>query len=281
MTTATAPDGTSIHFQVSGPADGEPLLLLQGLGADSRAWMRQRRVFAARYRVVAMDNRGVGRSDRPPGPYTVERMAEDAVAVLDASGNSSAHLMGASMGGVVAQVLAVRHPERVRSLVLSCTACRQVPWRQELLREWREVALERGMGEVSRVAARWLVGPRMFRRFRAVIDRLGPLALRIEPEHFAAQIDALLGTDDAERFRLRSVDVPTRLLVGSQDILTPVGDSEEIAALIPGARLTVLSGAAHGFMVEQAPRYNRAALGFLDEVGAGQPVRSPRPAPGC
>lgn len=280
MATATAADGTSIHFQVSGPADGEPLLLLQGLGADSRAWMRQRRAFASRYRVVTMDNRGVGRSDRPPGPYTLEGMAEDAVAVLDASGNSSAHLMGASMGGVLAQVLAVRHPERVRSLVLACTACRQVPWRQELLREWREVALEHGMGEVSRIAARWLIGPRMFRRFRAVIDRLGPFALRIQSEHFAAQIDALLGTDDAERFRLRSVDVPTRLVVGSQDILTPVGDSEEIAGLIPDAQLTVLSGAAHGFMVEQAPRYNRAVLDFLDEVAGGQPVRSPRPTPG-
>ena len=105
------------------------------------------------------DNRGVGRSDHPPGPYDLEVMAADALAVLDAAGIGPAHVMGASMGGVLAQILAVRHPERVRSLILACTACRHHAWRRELLAEWAEVAEHDGMGSFARTAVRWLDRP--------------------------------------------------------------------------------------------------------------------------
>ena len=86
-----------------------------------------------RYRLLLIDNRGVGESDRPPGPYDLDEMAEDVLAVMDEAGWDSAHVMGASMGGVIAQILGVLHPDRVRSLVLACTACRHEPWRRELL----------------------------------------------------------------------------------------------------------------------------------------------------
>ncbi|MEJ7582950.1 MAG: alpha/beta hydrolase [Acidimicrobiales bacterium] len=103
-------DGTRIHYDVWGQRQGEWLLLIQGLGADIRGWIAQRHALGARYRCIALDNRGVGRSDRPDGPYDLEVMAADAVAVLDAAGIASAHVMGASMGGILAQILAVGHP---------------------------------------------------------------------------------------------------------------------------------------------------------------------------
>src|SRR3954447_9660883 len=140
-----AGDGTRIHYELSGRADGEPLLLIQGLGADMKGWAAQRYALGRRYRLLLVDNRGAGRSDKPQGPYDLEVMAEDAVAVLDAEGIAAAHVLGASMGGVLAQIIAVRHPERVRSLVLSCTACRHHPWREELLESWAELAEDRGM----------------------------------------------------------------------------------------------------------------------------------------
>jgi pimeloyl-ACP methyl ester carboxylesterase len=116
-------DGIRLRYDLAGPRHGEPLLMIQGLGTDSRGWIAQRRHFARRgYRVVTFDNRGVGRSDKPFGTYDLERMALDAVAVLDDAGFDSAHVMGASMGGIIAQVLGVRHGHRVRSLVLACTA---------------------------------------------------------------------------------------------------------------------------------------------------------------
>src|SRR5882672_6274017 len=102
--------------------EGEPVLLIMGLGYPSVMWFRTRPLLAARYRTIAFDNRGVGRSDMPPGPYPIALMAADAAAVLDASGFESAHVYGVSMGGMIAQEFALQYPKRVRSLILGCTA---------------------------------------------------------------------------------------------------------------------------------------------------------------
>lgn len=263
-----APDGTRIHYDTFGPVDGPPLLMVQGLGADARGWIRQRSAFADRYRGIVFDNRGVGRSDAPPGPYSLEVMADDAIAVLDHLGMGSAHVLGASMGGVISQILAVRHPRRVRSLVLACTACQHQPWRRELLAEWEEVARTRGMRALVDTASSWLVGPRSRFRFWPVIGVLGPLAINVSSEAFTAQVEAILALDDDLRTQLRSVRVPALVLVGSQDVLTPIGDSELLHELLDGSELVIVPGAAHGFMVEHAGRFNRAVRGFLDRVTA-------------
>lgn len=264
MTRVVAADGTAISYKVVGPRHGPPLLALQGLGADARGWTFQRRALASRYRLILVDNRGVGGSDRPPGPYDLEVMAADALAVLDDLGVGSAHVLGASMGGVLAQVLGVRHPSRVRSLTLACTACRHHPWRVELLGQWRAVAAAEGMAGVSRVGARWLIGTRTRLRLRTLLELAGPLALNVPPESFIAQVDAILSLEDDVRFELTEVQVPTLVMVGSQDRLTPLGDAEEIASLVPGAQLAILRGGAHGFMVEQAGTFNRTVRTFLD-----------------
>jgi 3-oxoadipate enol-lactonase len=263
MAHTRAADGTRLHYEVLGWPGAEPLLLIQGLGADMGGWLMQRYVFSTRYRTIALDNRGAGGSDKPFGRYSLAQMADDAVAVLDAAGIESAHVMGASMGGAIAQLVAVHHPERVRSLVLACTACRHHPWRRELLAEWAAIANERGMREVTRRSMRWLVGPRSLRRYWPALGAIGPLAMRIPPYAFAAQIRAILDADDDERFALAGITAPTLIIVGNQDILTPRGDSEELAELIPDAELVVIAGAAHGFMVEHATTFNSVVGNFL------------------
>ena len=100
---------------------GDPLLLVMGLGADSTAWMFQVPDFARHYRTIVFDNRGVGRSAKPPGPYSIAQMADDTAGLLDTSGVERCHVVGVSMGGMIAQELALRHPARVRGLVLACT----------------------------------------------------------------------------------------------------------------------------------------------------------------
>src|SRR5437660_1477140 len=158
MPFATAADGTRLRYEVFGAPAGEPVLLIQGLGADVRGWLLQRRALGRLHRVIVFDNRGAGRSGKPPAPYDIEVMAADAVAVLDDAGIATAHVMGASMGGIIAQFLTVRHPDRVRSLVLACTSCRHHEWRRELLEDWAATARDHGMGRLAARSLRWLVG---------------------------------------------------------------------------------------------------------------------------
>ena len=276
MTYARASDGIRLHYEAVGRRSGPPVLLIQGLGTDKHGWDLQRIALAPRYRTIALDNRGAGRSDKPFTTYSLEQMADDAVAVLDHAGIDSAHVVGASMGGAISQVLALKHPERVRSLTLACTACRHHPWRRELLAEWATKATELGMGSMSSEAARWVIGPRSFRRIFPLLGWFGPLALGRPAHAFAAQVRAILATDDAIADELHKLTVPTLILVGNQDILTPRGDAEELAERIPNAELVVISGAAHGLMIEHASTFNRLLLDFLDRcVKADKLAASP------
>ena len=260
------PDGTSIHSQVTGRTDAPPVLLIQGLGMNKNGWALQRIAMATKYRTIAIDNRGAGRSSIPREPFTLEDMADDAAAVLDHYGLQDAHIVGASMGGAIAQILAVKHPTRVRSLTLACTACRNLPWRSELLQHWADTANVRGLRQWADESARWLVGPRSFRRLAPAIGWLGPLATFRPSRGFSAQVGAILDTDDSMVAELGRITAPTLVVVGNQDILTPRADSEEIAERIPQAELVVISGAAHGLMIEHASTFNRVVLDFIDRA---------------
>ena len=265
MNTVVSSDGAEIAYDTWGRRDGPPLLMIQGLGTDSRGWAFQRGAFR-RFRCIAIDNRGTGKSSQPPGPYDLMQMARDSLAVLDAEQVERAHVMGASMGGVIAQILAVRHPERVESLVLACTACRHHEWRRELLQDWIEQVEARGMSALSDDALQWLIGPRLRRRFGVWLNLLARLVLQSPPAPFVAQVHAILDMPDDLRFELVNITVPTLVITGSQDALTPVGDAEEIFETIPSSRLEVLPGAAHGLMVEAPNAFNESVLHFLDSV---------------
>lgn len=257
-----------MHYAETGRRSKPPVLMLQGLGADKHLWDLQRIALLPWYRTIALDNRGAGRSDKPYGAYSLEQMADDAISTLDNAGVEDAHIVGASMGGVIAQLLALRHPERVRSLTLACTACRHHPWRRELLASWAETAQVRGMAAMTHEAARWIIGPRSFRRLTPAVGWMGPLALSRPPHAFAGQVAGILSIDDSLAERLHQIRVPTMVMVGNQDILTPRGDSEEIVEMIESAELVVLSGAAHGFMIEHATTFNRILLDFLHRAEA-------------
>jgi 3-oxoadipate enol-lactonase len=261
-----ATDGTRIHYEVTGKSGATPVLMIQGLGASKNAWNLQRIAMATRFRIISFDNRGAGRSDKPTEPFTLEQMADDALAVLDAAGIETAHVVGASMGGVISQIVAVKYPHRVRSLTLVCTACRNHPWRQELLQSWAKTAEEKGMIEVGKEAAQWVMSPRSFRRLVPAFTWMGPLAA-LRPRHsFVSQIDAILNTREDLVDQLSTITAPTMVIVGNQDILTPRGDSEEIAERIPNAELVVISGAAHGLMMEHSSTFNKILIEFLQRT---------------
>ena len=263
MTFAVASDGIRLHYDQIGLPSAPPLLMIQGLGADKHLWDLQRYYFATRYRVIAHDNRGAGRSDKPFGAYSLEQMADDAITVLDHAGIDSAHVVGASMGGAITQIIGVKYPDRVRSLSLVCTACRNHPWRRDLLASWAEVAADKGMNAMTMEAARWVIGPRSLRRLWPAVSWLGPIGTSRASHGFKGQVQALLSVDEDIAEQLSTITVPTSVIVGNQDILTPRGDSEELAERIPTAELIVLSGAAHGLMIEHASTFNRVLGDFL------------------
>ena len=266
MPFVSATDGTRIHYEVTGRVGRTPVLMIQGLGASKNAWNLQRIAMATRFRIISFDNRGAGRSDKPTEPFTLEQMADDAIAVLDAAGIETAHVVGASMGGVISQIVAVKYPHRVRSLTLVCTACRNHPWRQELLQSWAKTAEEKGMIEVGKEAAQWVMSPRSFRRLVPAFTWMGPLAA-LRPRHsFVSQIHAILDTREDLVDQLSTITAPTMVIVGNQDILTPRGDSEEIAERIPNSELVVISGAAHGLMMEHSSTFNKILIEFLQRT---------------
>jgi 3-oxoadipate enol-lactonase len=259
-------DGMTIHYDVFGRRDGTPLVMIQGLGTDSRGWALQRLALGRRFRCVTIDNRGVGRTGPAPEPYSLERMALDVFAVMDQEGIDRAHVMGASIGGVIAQIIGVLHPHRTRSVVLACTACRHHQWRRELLQEWADAVERDGMAALGDEALQWLVGPRLRRRFGIWLNLIARVVLQQAPGTFVAQVRAILDAPDELRMELHTIRVPVLVITGSQDALTPVGDAEELAELIPHARLEVISGAAHGLMAEAPNGFNDAVVRFLIEV---------------
>lgn len=268
VATVRGADGVEIYYETWGRRDGEALLLIPGLGSDLRIWACQRLVFGRRYRCIAVDNRGSGRSGKPAGPYSLDQMADDALAVLDAEGVGRAHLLGYSMGTFIAQTLALANPERVRSLVLAGTAARHYEWRRELLASWSEVATSQGVHVMARRAVPYLLGPRNARVFGLWINLLWPLLLSQPAHAFAAQVEAILAFPEDRRHRLGELTAPALVLAGLDDRLTPPQDGAELASFLPAGRFATVSGAGHGMVLEQAPDFNGAVLGFL----AGVPV---------
>lgn len=261
-----APDGTRIYYDVFGPEDGEPLMLIQGLAVDRWGWVRQRADLARRFRCIAIDNRGSGLSDKPHGDYDIFSMAGDIIAVMDAEGLDDAHFAGYSLGGVLSQVMAARFPERVRSLVLAATACRIQDWRRELLADWCHLIDTQGMGAFARENMRWIAAARHLRWVTPLAPALAPLMVRAPAHGVIGQIRALASITEQLHEELNGLTMPTLVIVGSQDILTPVADSEEIVHRIPHARFNVVAGAAHSLVVTDAGVFNQAVSAFHDDV---------------
>jgi pimeloyl-ACP methyl ester carboxylesterase len=261
-----ANDGARLHVIEQGK--GDPVLWLQGLNAPASAWAVQLAHFAQSHRGIAPDARGVGKSDAPPGPYTTRQMAGDAIAVLDAFGIESAHLVGLSLGGATAQELALHAPERVRSLALLSSFAAQDPRGRALLHAWREL-YPRAIPELRHAwenqAYAWLFTPQFWRKeanVRAAL-RFAQSQPPQSPQGFVGQVDAALSHDTRER--LPSLNVPTVVVHGAIDQLSPIANGEELARLIPGAELVVLD-TGHAVNIESQRAVNNALRSLWTRV---------------
>ncbi len=247
---------------------GPPVVWIQGLNADHTAWLSQVAAFRDGYDCLTPDNRDVGQSGRATAPYTLAEMADDVRAVLDDAAVLDAHVIGLSMGGSIAQELALRHPEWVRSLTLVSTFARMDGRLTAILEAWRVIYPRLGPSDFARQSWPWLFSWRFFERPNALrnLQRYADNAPHPqEPDAFVRQIDASLGLDRRER--LATLHIPTLVIAGAEDALVQPHLGRELADAIPGARFALLDGIGHSANLEGRGEFNKLVRGFLAEQG--------------
>ena len=255
-------NGIALTYDIAGV--GEPLLLLHGLGSRSQDWLLQVPVFAERFQVITADMRGHGRSDKPSGPYSVPMMAADVVGLLDALAIPSVHIVGLSMGGMIAFQLALDYPERVRRLIVVNSTPALAP---RTLAERLRVA--------QRLALARLFSPERTGRFlsRRLFPKPDQAPLREmliaqwaenDPAAYRAAMRALVGWSVIDR--VGELRCPTLVISGDRDYL-PLDAKRAYTALIPGARLVVIEDSGHATPIDQPDQFNACVLEFLSGVG--------------
>lgn len=250
---------------------GEDLLLVAGLGGSGSFWRAQADILARSYRVTLYDHRGVGRSSSAPLVSTAEQLADDLLRLMDALGIERAHLVGHSTGGAIGQHLALRQPERLRSLVLSASWAGPTPLFVEMFKLRRDVLINNGVQSYLLLGT-LLATPAWYlhEQFTSMDDYLR------ERANALPELDVELGRLNAVmthdlRHRLAEIRVPTAVICARDDQITPVPMSQELARLIPGAVIRVLPEGGHFCPQTVSEPYNQALLELLDALSASGP----------
>ncbi|MEY9967989.1 pimeloyl-ACP methyl ester carboxylesterase [Streptacidiphilus sp. MAP12-16] len=262
MPYATASDGVRIAYQLQG--GGFPLVLLAGQSNSHRWWDSVRGDFDATYRTVTLDYRGTGESDKPDQPYSTEGFAEDVIAVLDELGIERADVYGTSMGGRVAQWVAARHPDRVRSLVLGCTSPGG-PHAVERGNDVRRSLVQPGAGAARRALLELMYTPAWLATHPGPYHTVGDPGM---PEYARRRHLRASNTHDAWE-ALPGIAAPTLVLHGTDDIFNPTANAPLLAERIPGARLQLIAGARHAYFEEFRTIASPLVLDFLGGLNEG------------
>jgi pimeloyl-ACP methyl ester carboxylesterase len=258
-------NGITIYYEIHGR--GNPLLLIMGLRRNAEWWYRQIPELSPHFQVIAFDNRGAGRSDQPPREYSIGLFAEDTAALLDGLGIPRAHVLGISMGGYIAQELAINFPEKVQRLVLGCTGCggrRAVRMSPEGMAKFTAV---QGLNpeQILRKDMDIYFSERFIRENQERIKEFIAVSLRdYQPaDAFQRQLAACQAHDTGDR--LDRLTAPTLIMTGDDDPLVPPQNSRILQELIPGAELTLFPGLRHCFFMEADREFNRKAIEFLEK----------------
>ena len=258
----------SINYRLEG--DGpQTVVLINGLADDLHTWDGQvPALLAGGFRVLRFDNRGIGLSSKPPGPYTTAMFADDTKALVDHLGLTDFHLLGVSMGGMIAQEYALAYPADLRSVTLACTYAAAGPFCSRMFGLWAEMASVMGVPAVMRDVTLWAFTPEFFvtRPDDAIEFETAMRFIDQPTPAYLAQLHSIQTHDTTAR--LGSLDVPTLVLAGETDILIPVELSRQLHLLIPRAEWATTKG-GHACLWEYPDQFNGAVIAFIASVSDG------------
>lgn len=254
-----------INYELTGQEKAPVVMLSHSLASSMVMWKPQLASLEAHFQVLRYDMRGHGDSDAPDGAYTLELLAEDAVALLDALGIDTVHFVGLSIGGMIGQGLALNHGHRLKTLTLCDTSAIMPEAAQPILRERIAAALKNGMaGQVDGTLERWFT-PEYLKANPPVVEVIRRQIRETPLAGYIGCSEALGGLNYLDR--LSAITLPTLIMVGEEDPGTPVAASEAIHERIAGSQLVILPAARHLSNIEQAEAFNDALMGFLDLNG--------------
>jgi pimeloyl-ACP methyl ester carboxylesterase len=257
-------NGINLYYEIHGT--GFPLILIRGLGSNADHWYDQVPLFSTSYKTIIFDNRGIGRSDKPEMDYTVPLMAEDVIGLMDALQIPEAHILGGSLGGLIAQQVAIKYPERVRGLILGCTGCGGSHIVRHLDKD-KHATPESMYGasqEAAEKAIRSLFTEETIERHPEVIQKYIDTSQKHPPDQttLIRQRNAVQQFDSFDE--LPNIKATTLILTGRDDVLVPPENSRILAERIPDSRLEIIPGGGHQFLIERSDLVNRLVLDFLD-----------------
>ncbi len=259
-------NGVRTYYETHGK--GQPLVLVQGFAGEHHAWFFQVPAFRRYFRLIIMDTRGMGDTECSKEPYTIRTVADDVVSLMDMLDIPSAHILGLSLGGLVAQEIAITYPERVRKLVLGCTFA-SADVANASLESKRAFGVAGDSGEqvrnvdVDRLMDFMVSSAFNNPLYRGSIQLLRKIPVPVDPRGHIDQINAARGYSAIGRLHL--IKAPTLVITGAADRLVPPENSEFLAAHIPGARLVKIPDGSHAFFMEKSGAFNREVLKFLLE----------------
>jgi pimeloyl-ACP methyl ester carboxylesterase len=259
----TSINGLEVNYELEGDGD-ETIVLVNGLADDLESWVFQMDdLLAGGYRVLRFDNRGVGQTSAPAGPYTSRMLADDAKALVDELGVSNVHLMGVSMGGMIAQEYALAYPDDLKSLTLACTYAAPGPFCSRMFAMWADMARPLGVPFIMRDVTLWAFTVPFFeeREDEAKEFEADMASMPMSADAYLAQLNVIQTHDTTGR--LDGIRTPTLVLAGEEDILIPVRLSKRLQEAIPGAEWATTKG-GHACLWEHPKEFNQAFLAFVD-----------------
>ncbi|MFW9862460.1 MAG: alpha/beta fold hydrolase [Candidatus Thorarchaeota archaeon] len=259
-----------IYYEIHGPPEAPPLVLIGGWASYRWIWFRQIPAFKEKLRCIVFDNRGAGRSSKPDYPYSIQMFVDDTVGLIEALGIDKAHILGISMGGLIAQQIAISYPEKVRSLIVVSShfgGPNSIPMDDRTMALLVALPTETISKEQAReMRYRATFSPEFIQENESVIEQIDQWA-EMHPTPLFAQIrqSAAVGDFNSES-ELKQISVPTLVIHGDADLAVPPKNGEMLANKIPNSQLVLIEGGSHFSIIEKYSEFNDAVMSFIDEL---------------